>query len=191
MDATGNFTMTRLLWALFLLVGCGSSPTAIPPDQDCSNAVPAGTTRIKLAKGKLDHVSGLRNFTLHFSNQPMRIWMGSDDYIIRHVQKVRFGKRVRIVQACSFIGLVQGDVVEADVNISTDNGASFYLRSKHKENLSDFDAWDCREYSITTDGVRIGVLGRTTNRNEINNNCFSLIHYGVKFLVEETPNDAD
>lgn len=169
---------------LTMLVACSSSPTAIPPDQDCTNAVPAVTTRITLTKGKPD-IQGLRSFNFNFTNQPMQVWTGSEDYIVSHSQKIKFRERVRILQVCSFLGLIQGDVVEADVNVSTNKGGRFYLRSMHKENLDNFDAWDCREYNILADSVRIGILGRATNINEINGNCFAFIHYGVNMLVGE------
>jgi len=177
--------MAYVLVLLGLLIGCKGSPTSIPPNQDCANAVPAESFRIKLHKGRPD-LQGLKNYRFEFSNQPIQVWAGSEDYIINYSQRIKLRERVRILQICSFIGLLQGDVVEADVKVGTGR-VSLYKRSVHKEILDNYDAFDCKDYgdSFFADTITISVVGRTNNVNEITGACFAQIHYGVHMIVVE------
>jgi hypothetical protein len=172
--------------ALSFLVGC-SSPTGqdeIPMPQ------PPASFEINLQKGPTG-AGGLRLYVLHFTNQPIQVWWGGEEYVLNYSQRVPFGRDVTIRQVCTFVGLVRGDVVEADINIGSMGGPRFYLRSLHKEDLATFDAWDCKAVSVLASGARVSVLGRTTDLNVINGNRFALFHYGIELLVEENPTRAE
>lgn len=143
-----------------------------------------GTFQIELKKGPTG-TDGLRLYVLHFTNQPVQVWWGGEEYVLNYSQRIPFGQQLVIRQVCTFIGVVRGDVVEADINIATVGGPRFYLRSLHKEDLSTFDAWDCRAENILANGVRVSILGRTTDLNLVNGNNYALFHYGIELLVAE------
>ena len=118
----------RKLATMAFLVGaaaCSTSPTSPPsPLPDVIPELPV--IDISLTKSGPD-VAGHRTFKFVFSSQPVLVFGGSEDRVLRIKQTVRFGELVRVRQACSFIGLEVGDIVEAGVRLVA--GGEFYGRA--------------------------------------------------------------
>lgn len=180
--------MKRFFLIALLLAAC-NSPVG-PRPQLPGEIPPFPPIEISLKKSDQD-AAGHRTFGLVFSHQPVQVFGGSEDRVLVINQTVLFRELVNIRQACSFIGLEVGDIVEADVRITT-AGGEFYSRSEHLQKADAFDAEKCQDVLAVTDRIRVSALCRVTGLNTDDfglrtGELSAVVHFGARLRVERFP----
>ena len=129
-----------------------------------------------------------KSLTLHLPDMPVVVQGGDEGLVYRrvyHVQLPDAGKLVELSGLWTFIGLNIGDNVEADIELSQEDGTRFYMRSFHRHNgLSSFESWDHHACAFQLSGlVRVAFVARC-GRNEVTGVPKAEVHFGVVLLDE-------
>jgi len=111
---------------------------------------------------------GMKSWTLQLPQMPVMVLGGDEERVYRRTWRVPFVSNhvVDIYEAWSFIGVDRGDVVEADIEVSTMEGTRYHLRSEHKESMMSYDAWWSCPASAASEGAVVSVTCRVNGRQQ-------------------------
>lgn len=112
---------------------------------------------------------------------PITVRGGDEVHVWKRSWKTTLNVEVEPIGVWTFIGLDRGDIVEADVEVYTENGTPLVLRSVHKETLAMYDAWQYNKVR-EVGGVRLVKVFMSCRAgvNELLGDRLSArIHFGV------------
>ena len=87
---------------------------------------------------------------------------------------VPLGGKYEITKVWSFIGSDRGDMIEADIQLSSRKLDYFYQRSEHREVPGQYDAWKSEVVSWVGDELCVQVAANVTNGSD------ARVHYQVR-----------
>ena len=113
---------------------------------------------------------------------PITVKGGSEAETWKRTWQTTLNVKVEPVGVWTFIGMDRGDIVEADVEVYTQNGTPIVLRSVHKEVPATYDAWQYNKVD-EVGGVRqvkVFMACRVNGKNlHLDDRLSARIHYGV------------
>jgi len=172
--------MLRMFAVLSLVSvwSCTHSPTEVTPLPDVIPPTPLIDAELRSSS---EDDGGLRTLTIRYTPMPVQVFGGDESRTLKVTKAFDLPERYRVLQVCSFIGLVPGDIVEADVRLSA--GGEFYSRSEHHAIQNAYDAEKCLNVFAVTDRIRASIFCRVTGLNS-EGRLSALVHFGIRLRVQ-------
>lgn len=146
------------------------------------------TNEIKWEKAE-DSENGLITQTMLWPEGywPVTVYSGNEYRVFRRSWKTTMSVPVKIIKVWTFLGLDQGDIVEADIEVYSKKGTPIVLRSKHKEIPTSYDAWKPYKLDIDlhTQLLRVVVTCRAGRNSILDNRLYARVHYGLIIIGHE------
>jgi hypothetical protein len=118
---------------------------------------------------------------------PVIVFGGCEDNVFRRSWWTSLSTKIIPQGIWTFIGLDRGNIVEADIEVYTQEDIPLVLRSLHKETLGNYDAWQYNsiDYVGATQVVKVAVTCRVNGKNlTLPRQLQARFHVGVVLIGE-------